>query len=135
MSGCYRKAGSEGPWNHEEAIVFEWRNRRWRTSSQVTGGPPSLTVDGGSIPEWELDDVGIQIGFWRRLDRNLDRLPLVDADRSRIVASLEAVIPRPDEAKLAKAERAKDYAASLARGEAIVAELGLNWDEDPAGTG
>jgi hypothetical protein len=54
------------------------------------------------------------MAFWHSVDRKVGRyggdLKLPDADRSRIVAALEAVVPRPDETALA---RARELAAKL----------------------
>jgi hypothetical protein len=55
----------------------------------------------GTVREGKEQYVGHQIGFWRSVDRNLDRAGISEADRARIFAKLEAVVPRPTEAKVA----------------------------------
>lgn len=104
-------------WLHSASLV---------ESVRIDGKPRQRTIGYlGSIRERFLDPASPHhnahcVYFWRKVDAALDALALPDADRVRVVASLEDVVPRPD-----LDQHRKDQEEARARVAFLAAELGL----------
>jgi hypothetical protein len=59
----------------------------------------------GSIREGQELDHWHRVDFWASVVRNLSRAGIAKADRGRIVGALQSVVPKPDKASRAAAER------------------------------
>jgi hypothetical protein len=57
----------------------------------------------GSIREAHQEAHYVRVGFWESVVKNLDRVEITGADRKRIEATLEAVVPKPSKASEARA--------------------------------
>jgi hypothetical protein len=73
----------------------------------------------GSLDERFRDEHWQRLFFWATAHHNMDKSGVTGETRERIVATLESVIPRPDEASRVAAER------DLASREERLRSLGL----------
>jgi hypothetical protein len=92
----------------ESEPVDEWTRSAVLVESVRTAAGPRQKVLGylGSIEEQYLGQVGHRVGFWASAEARLDELGPTAEERARIVAALEAVVPRPtDEERAAQEER------------------------------